>query len=232
MIRAYAWGSRSTAREGGEVNFTLGVFDVFAYGIPGGLYVSLAAYIAFRAGVLGPGVGDALRSSLGVLGLVVLSYLVGNAMLPVAQFVEAKLPSRQQRGEDRARLVFRERNPALADRAFVDMHLPTLRAGLEQHNPVARAEISRLRSGGLMLEHSSVILAFAAVVAVIETLVGRALPWPPAIAGVLALLSTLCLWRGRTLSFWSLLHTLEAGAWLFANDLTTMTDGGPSGSDL
>jgi hypothetical protein len=193
------------------VNITVGIFDLVAYSVPGSLYLGFLTYVGFRLNLVEPAAVAGVPGVLLVVGVVVLSYLLGFLAYPVGALANRLLPRRRRRDP---RAEFRRRNPAAQDRDFVAADPFLLLSALQLHDADVAAEVARLRASGLMLRNSAPPLLFAAVAAVVETFAGPR-PLPAAtFAAVFAAVSVVLLVQGRKLGYWASLKTLELCFWL------------------
>jgi hypothetical protein len=146
-LRAVAGGV--PAREGRLFSLSLGVFDVFAYAVPGSLYPALGTYIS---GVIGWADVSRLVSLPTVLlagGIFVASYLLGFVTYPVASGLDRVLPLRSRSAD--ARRSFAARTPAAAGRPFLAAGMALLRRRLRCGRTTPFKEIARLRAVAIMI---------------------------------------------------------------------------------
>ncbi|ATY12225.1 hypothetical protein CU254_18435 [Amycolatopsis sp. AA4] len=193
------------------MTFAIGLFDLFAYAIPGALHLAVLAYLAGRlhwidlaAVARGPGV-------VVVIGIVVASYLLGYLAYPMGARVSRWLPRRRKRD---AREEFLRRNPAARGCAFVEADSFLLLSALQLHDADGAMEATRLRTAGLMLRNSSPAMAFGFVASVVELIVG---PHPVFAACAVVLFGVACpalVAQGRLMSHWASVKTLELSFWV------------------
>lgn len=191
----------------------LGVFDLLAYALPGSLYLAVFAYVSQRAGWIDvPGL-VALPSLLLLVGMAVAAFLVGQAAAPLGNALDRINPFGSTGLPDGAKEEFLRRNPGAAGRGFLRLDPFTLVARLEADDSEAAAEVSRLRSTGLMLSRSVPALVMGAVTALVEIVTGG----PPLFAGltalVLAAVAAGCLYQSATFRRWAILRTYELSYW-------------------
>jgi hypothetical protein len=193
------------------VNITVGIFDLFAYSVPGALYLALLGYLGFRLDLVEPAAVAGVPGVLLVIAVVLLSYLLGYLAYPVGALANRLLPRRRRRDP---RAEFRRRNPAARDRDYVDADPFLLLSGLQLHDVDVSAEVVRLRASGLMLRNSAPPLLFAAIVAVVDVFAGPR-PLVAAVSAVLfAAVSVVLLAQGRKIGHWASIKTLELCFWL------------------
>ncbi|HWM02637.1 MAG TPA: hypothetical protein VNP92_09915 [Actinophytocola sp.] len=199
----------------------VGIFDLFAYSVPGSLYLALVSYLALRTGLVEPTALTGVNGVLLVVAAVLLSYLFGFLAYPLGELAHRLLPELRRRDP---RADFLRRNPAARDREFVraDPHL--LLAALQLHDHEVAADITRLRASGLMLRNSAAPVSLAAVVAAVEVFTG---PHPVLAAGcavaLLGVAPTLVA-QGRKFGRWADIKTLELAFWLPDVDARVRSD--------
>jgi hypothetical protein len=202
------------------VIFTLGIFDLFAYAIPGSLQLCLLCYLADRSHLIDVRVVLQAPSGFTFVGLALLSYLLGHLTYALGGLLDRVIPPRYRRGassdktRSEGRHAFVHRNPGARGRAFVEADAHLLLAAVELTAREAAAEISRLRASGLMLRNTSVPLAFGALVGISESVFARARGPALAVAAGLTLASVLAVRRGAHLRGWALSKTLELSYWI------------------
>jgi hypothetical protein len=194
------------------MNLSLGIYDIFANAIPGSLYLIAGLYTAVRVGWIGEGVVDRLDSTTGFIGVVIAAYLLGQVLGPILRQTVERVPWGRP-APDQGRHNFVDRNPALAQRRFIDVDPFTLLAGLRQVSPEAAIEVDRARAAGLMLRAASPAFLLGAAIAIVEAVATRRLAALVAAAALLVA-AALALREGRKFARWALTHTLECAAWM------------------
>lgn len=189
----------------------VGLFDLFAYSVPGALYLTVLSYLAVRLGVVEPAALNGVNGVLLVAAAVLLSYLLGYVAYPLGAVIERVVP--RLRALD-PRAEFLRRVPAAQGRAYVRADTHLLLGGLELHDQQVAMEVSRLRASGLMLRNSASPLALAGLIAVVEAFNGRSPVLMAACAVVFAATSLLLIGQARKLSRWATMKTLELSFWL------------------
>src|SRR4051794_1870963 len=150
----------------------LGVFDLLAYAIPGSLYLAVFAYASHRAGWIdAPSLLD-LPTLLLLVGVAAAAFLVGQASFPLGGLLDRINPFGRVDPSEAAKEEFLRRNAGAAKRRFLQVDPFTLLAALEADDNGAAAEVSRLRSTGLMLGGCVVPLVLGAGTALVETFTG------------------------------------------------------------
>jgi hypothetical protein len=193
--------------------FILGVFDLLAYAVPGSIYVTVLGYAAHRAGWIDAPSLLTVPTVLLLVAVAVAAFLVGQAASALDSTVDRLNPFRPAVQPERAKEEFLRRNAAAAPRRFLRSDPFTLLAALEADDDEAAAEVSRLRSTGLMLGRCAPPLLLGVAIAVVETATGS-LPLFAALTGlVLALVAVGCLHRSAAFGRWAVLRTYELCFW-------------------
>jgi hypothetical protein len=206
--------SSASSQAGGVVGIAIGIFDLFAYAIPGALYLSLLAYIANRAHWINA--GELLTSpSVALLAAIVIAgFLVGQATYNLAELADRVNPfkSRDPVGQAKARFV--ARSGVAESRPYLNVHLSILQAAVELSNREVAAEIARLNATGLMLRNSVPPLLIAAFTAYIEVFTSSERLFAGTVGTLLLLLMAGCMWHSAKLRRWALAKTLELCYWV------------------
>ncbi|WP_392667031.1 hypothetical protein [Streptomyces sp. LN785] len=127
------------------MTLAVGIFDLFTYGIPGALHLSLIIYVLARLQIIDLASLTSAPSALQLLGVAVASYLLGHLAYPLSALLDKVAPRWNWSVED-ARLDFVARVPESRDRAFVRTNVSLLLAAVELHDKEAAGEITRLQS--------------------------------------------------------------------------------------
>ncbi|ADP81142.1 hypothetical protein [Pseudofrankia inefficax] len=195
------------------MNLSLGVFDIFAYSVPGSLYLALLLYVLDRESWVDLGqVGD-LNSTVLVGGGILASYLLGHLTYAPRRFLGRRMP-RWLRPGGGTRQEFLDRFPVARSMAFVQVDPAIIFAAIEVKAPDSAGEISRLRASGIALRNAGFALLLAAGVATVELVAdwNRGLP---AFCLAVFLVGFVGATRaGHELSRWAALKTLEVAFWL------------------
>lgn len=194
------------------VSITLGIFDLFAYAVPGSLYLGLFTYVAWRTDWIQLTWLHEANTTLLVIGAILASYLLGHVFFILGQVAVRLNPAwRDQPGA--ARVSFLDRVPAAANRRYVSADIALLHAAIEVRQQGATVEIVRLRAVGLMLRNSAPAFAFGALTAAVEIVTG---PAPAAVCCSLlfAFSAPISLVQGYRISTWGISKTLEIGFWI------------------
>lgn len=195
------------------MSLSLGVFDIFAYSIPGSLYLALLLYVLDRASWIDLGqVGD-LNSTLLIAGAIVASYLLGHLTYAPRRFLGKRMPRWLGAGRS-PRREFLDRFPGARSMAFVGVEPAVIFAAIEVMAPDSAVEISRLRASGIALRNAGFAFLLAAGVAAVELVVGHdrglaAFCLPAFFAGFVGGTRA-----GHELSRWAGMKTLEVAFWL------------------
>ncbi|MPZ79154.1 MAG: hypothetical protein GEV28_01635 [Actinophytocola sp.] len=207
------------------MTIAVGIFDLFAYSVPGALYLGLLSYLAVRTGAVEPATLNGVNSFVVVAAAVLLAYLLGFVAYPMGALMERVVP---RFGRRDAREEFLRRTPVARDRAYPKADTFLLFAGLQLHALEASADVSRLRASGLMLRNSAPPLLFAAVAAVVEMVAGDRPVLAVTCAVGLVATALLLVGQARKLSRWATIKTLELSFWV--PDVDERFRGEPGGS--
>ncbi|MGW7538183.1 hypothetical protein [Amycolatopsis sp. NPDC054798] len=193
------------------MTFAIGLFDLFAYAVPGALHLAVLAYLAGRlhwidlaAVARGPGV-------LVVIGVAVASYLLGYLAYPMGARAARWLPQRRKRN---AREEFLRRNPSAHGCAFVEADSFLLLSALQLHDADGAMEATRLRTAGLMLRNASPAMAFGLAASVVELIAGSHRVFAACAAALFAVACPALVAQGRLMSHWASVKTLELSYWV------------------
>lgn len=196
------------------MSFVLGVFDVFAAGIPGALYLAVGVYIATHVGLLHMREITSLGTIPFTLVAAVLSFFIGNATEKLGNLVDRILPGAKGREVKEIVEPFLHRCPQAVGRAFVGADTFLLYSRIQLHNQDTAFEIARLRSTGLMLRYSVPPLAAASAIALGEFFF-HPQKWQAIIVSLfLGLLAWGALIQGREFARWARWKTLETAFWI------------------
>jgi hypothetical protein len=191
----------------------LGIFDVFAYSIPGALYLSLIGYVLARTEHLDVAHLVSLNTSLATVGALLASYLLGHVTYLPRALLD-RLTGRWLQVRPGAQEEFTRRMPAAAGRPFVGTDAFMVLRAIEIEAPDLGGEINRLRATGLALRNAGYALVLAAFVALGELVAGG----HPGLALTTALLlpvaGVLALQAGFVFGHWATLRTYEVAYWL------------------
>lgn len=195
------------------MNITLGVFDLFAFAVPGSLYLGLLVYIGERLTWIDTSRIFHGNTALIVIAAVVLSYVVGHITYGVG-YLFSRIFHMWNKSLADATDDFLERVPTAQGRPFLQADRSILQAVIELHQVGAAVEISRLRAIGLMLRNSAPVFFLGAIVAMIDAATG----YHPIIAGccvvIFALAAMSCLERGAMMRHWANTKTLQYAFWI------------------
>ena len=200
------------------MTFALGIYDLFAYSIPGFLYMSVFGYIANRVGWIAFDLKDLkdVPSLLIVLGVAIAAYLIGHVTWPLSRLVD-RLSHRLWPWPDAAKIIL-ERDPDVEKIGYLRHSRFLLQARAELTNREVASEISRMRAIGLMLRNCTIPLLIASMCAVVELAVGEQKMFAGVLATLLFLAALGAGIQSRTMGQWSILKTFELSYWTFAPD--------------
>jgi hypothetical protein len=207
------------------MSLALGIFDVFAYAVPGSLYLGIISYVAVRLHWLDLHRLDDVNATLLLVMIVLASYLIGHVSYIPRSFVERAVPARIK-GRYDARLDFLSRVPEARGRRFLDMDKFVLLVALEVRAKDSAIEINRLRATGLMLRNTAVALWGGALVAASELCLGGGVALSVSALVFLLLAGLSAIRHGFKLIHWAVVRTLEL-AFCFP-DIDELPDTRPS----
>lgn len=193
------------------MNFAIGVFDLFAYTIPGALYVAFFGYLGTKLHLLTAASVGGVPTVLLVVVIVVLSFLLGYLAYPLGEALERIVPRRRNRD---AAAEFVRRMPAAEDRAFLKENPHLLLCALQLHDKEVAADVTRLRASGLMVRNCAPPLLAGAVAGIVDIFAGKH-PFIAAVIAALLLFASLTLVsQGRKFGLWAGMKTFELAFWL------------------
>ncbi|MCK9902992.1 hypothetical protein CC117_28660 [Parafrankia colletiae] len=195
------------------MNLSLGVFDIFAYSVPGSLYLALLLYVLDRASWIDLGLVGDLNSTVLIAGGIVASYLLGHLTYAPRRFLGRRMPLWLRPGRG-ARREFLDRFPRAQSMAFVRVDPAVVFAAIEVKAPDSAVEISRLRASGIALRNAGLALLLSAGVAAIELVLGHERGLAAFCAGAFLAGFAGATRAGHELSRWAALKTLEVAFWL------------------
>lgn len=208
------------------MSLSLGVWDVFAYAVPGSLYLAFGAFVAARLGWVA--IGPVLHAPTVVLvgGIAVSSYVLGLVTYPLGAILDRRLPGRPRAAQ--ARAEFAHRTPAARDRAFLQTDMALLRAAVEIYEKDSSLEIARLGAIRIMIRNCAVPLAAASLACACAAIAGgnRVLSATASLATAAA--ATAAIWQARRFRHWWYMKTLETCYWIPAIDQAIMDTSKPA----
>jgi hypothetical protein len=195
------------------MSFTLGIYDVFTYAIPGASYLALISYVLTRLHWLDATKVLHSNTTALIIGAVLASYLVGHISWGLGR---ATIHAMRiwQKDMAYAREEFVRRVPAAKDRSFVHANRSTLVAAIEINEMEPSLEIARLRATAIMLSNVAPAFMLAVVVSIVEAITGNSPAFTALSAVVLFLAAAGSLWNSARLSYWADLKTLELAFWI------------------
>ncbi|ONH27171.1 hypothetical protein [Pseudofrankia asymbiotica] len=195
------------------MSLSLGVFDIFAYSLPGSLYLALLLYVLDRASWIDLAQVEDLNSTLLIAGSIVSSYLLGQLTYAPRRFLGRRMPRWLRPGRS-ARREFLDRFPAAQSMTFVQVDQAVVFAAIEVKAPDSAVEISRLRASGIAVRNAGIAFLLAAVVAAVELVVGHERGFAAFCVGAFLASFVGATRGGHELSRWSALKTFEVAFWL------------------
>ncbi len=193
------------------MNFAIGVFDLFAYTIPGALYLAFFGYLGTKLHILTAASLGGVPTVVLVVVIVVLSFLLGYLAYPLGEALERVVPRRRTRNPAEE---FVRRMPAAKDLAFLKVSPHLLLGAIQLRDKEVAVDVTRLRASGLMVRNCAPPLLLGAVAAIVEIFAGR----HPFVAAGMALLllsaSLTLVSQNRRLALWAGMKTFELCFWL------------------
>ncbi|MEV6906626.1 hypothetical protein [Amycolatopsis sp. NPDC051071] len=193
------------------MNFAIGVFDLFAYTIPGALYMAFFGYLGAKLHVLTAASVGGVPTVVLVVVIVVLSFLLGYLAYPLGEALERVVPRRRRRN---AAEEFVRRMPSAKDRLYLKESPHLLLGAIQLHDKDIAVDVSRLRASGLMVRNCAPPLLFGAIAAIVEIFAGRHPFIAAGMAALLLLASLTLVSQGRKLALWAGMKTFELCFWL------------------
>ncbi|WP_018654502.1 hypothetical protein [Actinomadura flavalba] len=196
------------------MRLSLGIYDVFAYAIPGSLYLALGVYVADRLNWFDVKTLEPTPTLFVATAIVVTSYLLGHVTTIFGALIDRALwfwrPTFEAARED-----FFTNVPEAATHPHSTSHPPILLTAIESQDKEAAQEINRLRATGLMVRNCITPLLTAAAIATAEAITTtdhKALATTCAATLTAAALTAFP--ESRKLRYWAHLKTLESCFWL------------------
>lgn len=206
------------------MNITLGVYDLFAYAVPGSLYLALMTYIAERFSQIDPLRVLTINTAVVIICAGILSYLLGHITYGLG-YLLSRAYGRDKTMDD-ARREFVERVPTASGRPFLQTDRSLIQAAAELHESGASVEIGRLRAIGLMLRNCAPVFVLGALAELADLSTGS----HPAAAAccivIFPLAAVGCLTQSVIMRHWANLKTLELAYWV--PDIDQALDSGGS----
>lgn len=190
------------------MNFTLGLFDLFTYAVPGSLYLAIFVYVAETFEWIDLTQVRNTSSVVLIIVIAIASFLLGHITYPLAKMAEQVFRLQELRALD-AKRNFVAKYPGSTSRHFLQADFFILLAAAELHDKDVATEISHLRAVGLMLRNSSLALTVATVAALVQLIIGGDRPFATICVIVLLLATVGSYWQSQTLRHWANSKTLE-----------------------
>jgi len=205
------------------MNFTLGVYDLFTYAVPGSLYLALLTYIADRLSWVSAATILHSNTTLVIIAAAVASYLLGHATYQLGRALSHAY-GRHKDPEDAAQ-EFANRVPAARGRAFLRANRGVLQAAVEVYASQSAVEIVRLRAISLMLRNSAPVFLLGALAAVAEAISDQRQVVAGCCAVVFLLAAIGCLTQSVNIGHWANMKTFELAYWVPDIDAYLPDDG-------
>lgn len=154
------------------MSLTLSIYDLFAYAIPGSLYLALLAYVGDRFGWVSLEGATSLSTTTLLIGAALASYLLGLLTYQLGRFVERALPGSGNTISDGQRGFLAYASGPHAESVVEGDPFFLFTSALIRAKEAA-LEVSRFRAGALMLRNSVPALILALIVCLIEVVGGE-----------------------------------------------------------
>jgi hypothetical protein len=210
------------------LSLTLSIFDIFAYAIPGSLYLALITYLSERLGWLNLDFARNLNTTVLIIGLGVASYLLGHISYSLGRFVDRAMPLWRNKVPD-GRQEFLARVPTARGKLLAETDPFFLQVAAEIRAMEAAIDISRFRAVGIMLRNCVPALSLGAVVSVAEAVFGSKHSLALCVSILLVIATLAAMHHGRVLREWAISRTLSVAFWLGVDDdLKSIREGAPN----
>ncbi|MEU8004701.1 hypothetical protein AB0B66_26375 [Catellatospora sp. NPDC049111] len=194
------------------MTFTLGIFELFTYAVPGAMQLGVFLYLALRLDLVQPTDLAAVPGLLLAVALAVASYLLGYLTYTVGILVD-KAYTKRKDGMDAWAAVAADA-AQVGDRRVPRMNPSLLLAGVELRDREVAQEVGRFRATGLMLRGAVVPSFLGMLVALGEAVTGPH-HWLGGAVAVLLGGAVLAFARhGQELRFWANTKTYQLAYWL------------------
>ncbi|MEU8081019.1 hypothetical protein AB0B31_36895 [Catellatospora citrea] len=194
------------------MTFTLGIFELFTYAIPGAMQLGVFLYVALRLDLVQPGDLAAVPGLLLAVAVAVASYLLGYLTYVVSIVVDKVYATRKDSGSAWAAVAADA--ATLGDRRVPRANSSFLLTGVELRDREVAQEVGRFRATGLMLRGAVVPSFLGVLVALTEAVAGPHHWLGAAVAVVLAGAVAAFARHGRELRYWANTKTYQLAYWL------------------
>jgi len=195
------------------MTFTLGVFDLYTYFVPGAGMATLLGYVAVRLNLVDPsGVASAPILVL-LIAAVVVSFVLGHLLYAACSILD-RVDVLWAWDRANARRQFLARVPDAEGRPFVRADTFLLLSAAELHDREATATVGQVRAQGLMLRSLLLPAVLALAASIVELVVGADRPLAAAAFTLFALAVVLLARQSRAMRRWAELKTLELCYWI------------------
>jgi hypothetical protein len=195
------------------MTFTLGIFDLYTYFVPGAAMTAFLGYLGVRLEIVEASDVMSAPGFLLAVAAAVVSFVLGHLLYAACRIVD---PTALLAWWDRndARQQFLQRVPHASGRPFVAADAFLLLSAVEVHDREASILISQVRAQALMLRSLviPVLLAFAASIA--ELVAGSHGLAAGSACLLTAVAAVLAAWQSRVMRRWAHSKTLELCYWL------------------
>jgi hypothetical protein len=197
------------------MNFSVGVFDLAAYAMPGSLYLTLCLYIGDRLNWLSVASIAKLPTVVLVVAAAVASYILGHLSYPISGLLDRYPRDRIATAQASVRATFLgTRVDDDRSRRLVCANIQLLHSAAEIHHRDTIAESNRLRALGLMVRGCASAMLLATPVAALELALGSHKAAAATLLILFVVLAVAGVRRSRQLRDWAAMKTLEVTYWM------------------
>jgi len=199
------------------MSLTLSIYDLFAYAIPGSLYLVLLVYVGDRLGWVSAQGATDLSPSILLIGAAVASYLLGHLTYQLGRFVESALPGsgRVISNGQRGFLAYASGSKA---KSVIESDPYFLFAAALMRAKEAALEVSRFRAGALMLRNSVPALILALVLSLVEVVGGENRLLAGCSSALFLAGAVAALRHSREQAIWAVERTFQIAYWMAEED--------------
>jgi hypothetical protein len=193
------------------MTFTLGIFELFTYAIPGGMQLIVLIYVAARLKIVDMTQIAEVPGAFQLILAITASYLLGHLTYLVGLLVD-RVTTFKYRSD--ALDAWEAVSAKAGDSSGVPkMNVMLLLARIQLTHREAAAEISRFRASGLMLRNATVPTACALLIALVEVITGPMSLFATVCAALFALMIFGFAKFGAQMRYWANTKTFEFAYW-------------------
>jgi hypothetical protein len=208
------------------MSITLSIYDLFAYAIPGSLYLALLTYVGDRLGWVSLQGVSSLNTTILLIVGTLASYLLGHLAYQLGRAVERVLPGSGRTISDGRRAFLAHASEPQAEQV-VESDPYFLFTAMLVRAKEAALEVSRFRAGALMLRNSVPALLSALVISVIEVVGGENRLMAGCCAALFLAGAVSALRHSREQAAWAVQATYQTIYWMEEEDSKMEKADGP-----